>query len=176
MTDSHKIKGVLINLGEETCKTIFRSNRISVLGIPTGPTKGYRPKLLWPRHTTHKVSFVEVASVAGAWKYLGSRKTRRARGLSGTRSLSPRVSPSRVPFFLAPTTSKRLLRRLCWGSSFFQRDIISALSLGRATYLSTILSVRSHRLPSNLRNLDLFSNHLPQIARRIPLAGDGAQG
>ena len=62
---------------------------------------GYRPKLLSLRHTTHKVNFVEVACVAGAWKYLGSRKTRRARGLLGTRSLSSRVSPSRVPFFLA---------------------------------------------------------------------------
>ena len=28
------------------------------------------------------------------------------------RSLSPRVSPSRAPFFLAPSTSKLLLRRL----------------------------------------------------------------
>ena len=81
--------------GRGTIKTIFRSSRISVLGIPTGPTRGYRPKLLWPRHTTHKVSFVEVAYVAGAWRYSGSIKTGRARGLLGTRSLSSRVSPSR---------------------------------------------------------------------------------
>ena len=29
--------------------------------------------------------------------------------LSGRRSLSPRMSPSRAPFFLAPISSKRLL-------------------------------------------------------------------
>ena len=34
------------------------------------------------------MSLVEVAWVAGAWKYLGSRKTGRARGLSGRRSRS----------------------------------------------------------------------------------------
>ena len=33
-------------------------------------------------------------------------------GLPGRRSLSPRVSPSRAPVFLEPTTSKRLLHRL----------------------------------------------------------------
>ena len=33
-------------------------------------------------------------------------------GLSGRRSLFPRVSPSRAPFFLASISSKRLLRRL----------------------------------------------------------------
>ena len=48
------------------------------------------------------MSFVEVACVAVAWKYLDSIKTPRARGLLGTRFLSSRVSLSRVPFFLAP--------------------------------------------------------------------------
>ena len=134
MTDSHKIipcsgqrgqkpysvqrhilvlyrlyKRVLINPGEEPSKTIFRSSRISVLGIPTGPTKGYQPKLLRLRHTTHKVSFVEVTCVAGAWKYLGSRKTGLARGLLGRRP-SPLARPvfSCAHYFQAPATQAML--------------------------------------------------------------------
>ena len=85
-----------INLGEEPSKRFSEAaGSVFWVSIPTGPTRGYRPKLLWPRHTTHKVSFVEVAHVAGAWRYSGSIKTGRARGLLGTRSLSSRVSPSR---------------------------------------------------------------------------------
>ena len=38
-------------------------------------------------------------------------------GLPGRRFLSPRMSPSRHPFFLAPTNSKCLLRRLSWESA-----------------------------------------------------------
>ena len=166
-----------MNLGEEPSKRFSEAAGsvfwVSLPALPgdTGPNYCDRGKQL----TT--VSFVEVASVAGAWKYLGSRKTRRARGLSGRRSLSPRVSPSRVPFFLAPTTSKRLLRRLCWGSSFFQRDIISALSLGRGHILVHSLSVRSHRLPSNLRNLDFFLRTIYLKSRVVfHLRGGGAQG
>ena len=91
---------------------IFRSSRISVLGIPTGPTRDTGPNYCDRGKQLTTVSFVEVTCVGGAWKYLGLRKTGRGTGLSGRRSLSPRVSPSCVPFFLAPTTSKRLLRRL----------------------------------------------------------------
>ena len=97
------------------------------------------------------MSFVEVACVAGAWKYLGSRKTRRARGLLGTRSLSSRVSPSRVPFFLALTSSKRLLPRLHTGyvevvlsSNFMIFPIISALSLGRGIHTVAAAGRYSH--------------------------------
>ena len=106
-------KGVLINLGEEPSKRLSEAAGsvfwVSLPALPgdTGPNYCDRRKQL----TT--VSYVEAACVAGAWKYLGSRKTWRAKGLSGRRPLSPRVSPSRVPFFLAPTTSKRLLHGLC---------------------------------------------------------------
>ena len=58
-----------------------------------------------------------------------ARETRKGRGiiglrartisldLSGRRSLSPRISPSHIPFFLGPLNSKRLLRRLSRASS-----------------------------------------------------------
>ena len=53
-----------------------------------------------------------------------ARETREERGSS----LSPRMSPSRAPrFFLAPITSKRLLRRLAWvDNSIHTRDINSS--------------------------------------------------
>ena len=122
------------------------------------------------------MSFVEVAGVASAWKYLGSRKTGRARGLLGTRFLSSRVSPSRVPSFLAPTDTGYV--EVALSSNFMVFPIISAfLSLGRRIH--TVVrrrSVQPHRLPSNLRSLDLFANHLRQTARRILLEGGRGRG
>ena len=59
----------------------------------------------------------------------------------------------------------------------FPRRHYFCLSLGRGVHiLFRSLSVKSHRLASNLRNLDLFANHLPQIVRRIPLEGGGGGG
>ena len=48
----------------------------------------------------------------GIFRTLRKRVKKIFMGLSGRRSLSPRVSPPRAPFFLAPISSKRLLRRL----------------------------------------------------------------
>ena len=51
-------------------------------------------------------------------------------GLLGRRYLSSRVSPSRAPFFLAPITSKRLLRRLVFAlklEKLLVNDKITAL-------------------------------------------------
>ena len=45
----------------------------------------------------------------GNFRTLGKRVETIFMGFSGRRSLFPRVSPSRAPFFLVPTTSKRLL-------------------------------------------------------------------
>ena len=45
----------------------------------------------------------------GNFRTLGKRVETIFMGLSGRRSLFPRVSPSRSPFFLVPTTSKCLL-------------------------------------------------------------------
>ena len=55
-------KGVPSNPGEKPAEMIFRRRISHVLGIPTAPTRGYRFKSLWPWHTTHKLSIVEVSS------------------------------------------------------------------------------------------------------------------
>ena len=63
-----------------------------------------------------------VACLAGAWKHLGARKKNGARERDTRGSLSPRVSPSRAPFFFVPTTSKRPPSRLdleCWSGRGF---------------------------------------------------------
>ena len=75
------------------------------------------PSLIWDEGIDFPsiLSTIVVACLAGPWKYLGEKKknerTKNTRGGRGS-SLSPYVSPSRAPFFLAPTSSKRLLRRI----------------------------------------------------------------
>ena len=64
-------------------------------------------------------------------------------GLSGRRSLSPRVSPSRAPFFLGPITSKRLLRRLVFAlklEKLLENDKITVLHCVKQICLPSIIS------------------------------------
>ena len=59
------------------------------------------------------------------------------------RSLSPRVSPSRTPFFLAPITSKRLLRRLVFAlklEKLLENDKITVLHCVKQICLPSIIS------------------------------------
>ena len=99
--------------------------------------------------------------------------------LKSYRAESGKAYPSRVRSFLRP-----LLPSACYAgyvevvlsSNFMIFLIISALSLGRGIHTVAAAGVQPQRLPSNLRSLDLFANHLRQTARRIPLEGGGAQG
>ena len=113
---------------------------VSLPGLPgdTGPNYYDRGKQL----TT--VSLVEVARVAGTWKYFGSRKTGRARDLLGRHSLSPRVS---CAHYVRPSACYAGYVEVALSSNFMVFPIISALSLGREIH--TVVrkrSVQPHRL------------------------------
>ena len=72
------------------------------------------------------------------------------------RSLSPRVSPSRSPFFLAPITSKRLLRRLVFAlklEKLLENDKIPVLHC-----------VKQIRFPSIISNI---TNHTNEIWKTL---------
>ena len=72
------------------------------------------------------------------------------------RSLSPRVSPSRTPFFLAPITSKRLLRRLVFAlklEKLLENDKIPVLHC-----------VKQIRFPSIISNI---TNHTNEIWKTL---------
>ena len=63
------------------------------------------------------------------------------------RSLSPRVSPSRSPFFLAPITSKRLLRRLV-----FALKLAKLLENDKIPVLHCVKQIRFPSIISNITN------------------------
>ena len=99
---------------------------------------------------------------------LGLKKDRaRERPLRQVLPLPSRVSLPRPVFscayyFQEPAT-QAMDGEAALSSSFMVFLIISALSLGRRIHtVVRRLSVQPHRLPSNLRNLDLFANHLRQ--------------
>ena len=73
--------------------------------------------------------FSEIGTI-GTFRTLRKRIKTIFMGLFERRSLSPRVSPSRAPFFLAPITSKLLLRRLVFAlklEKLLVNDKITAL-------------------------------------------------
>ena len=79
----------------------------------------------------------------GTFRTLKKRVKTIFMGLSGRRSLSPRVSPSRAPFFLALITSKRLLRRLVFAlklEKLLVNDKITALHCVKQICLPSIIS------------------------------------
>ena len=86
--------------------------------------------------------FSEIGTI-GTVRTLGKRVKTIFMGLSGRRSLSPRVSPSRAPFFLGPITSKRLLRRLVFAlklEKLLENDKITALHCVKQICLPSIIS------------------------------------
>ena len=79
----------------------------------------------------------------GTFRTLKKRVKTIFMGLSGRRSLSPRVSPSRAPFFLALITSKRLLHRLVFAlklEKLLVNDKITALHCVKQICLPSIIS------------------------------------
>ena len=86
--------------------------------------------------------FSEIGTI-GTFRTLKKRVKTIFMGLSGKRSLSPRVSPSRAPFFLAPITSKRLQRRLVSAlklEKLLVNDKIIVLHCVKQICLSSIIS------------------------------------
>ena len=119
------------------------------------------------------MSLVEVAWVAGAWKYLGSRKTGRARGLSGRRSrsfLRPLFPSACYAGYVEVALSSNFM-------VFPKRHYFYLVPRqgNSHTCLQSVGTVAPAPPASHLRSLDLFANHLPQTTRRIPLEGGGAQ-
>ena len=95
--------------------------------------------------------FSEIGTI-GTFRTLRKRVKTIFMGLSGRRSHSPRVSPSRAPFFLAPITSKRLLLRL-----------VFALKLGKLLVndkITALHCVKQICLPSIISNI---TNHTNEI-------------
>ena len=86
--------------------------------------------------------FSEIGTI-GTFRTLRKRVKMIFMGLSGRCSLSPCVSPSRAPFFLAPITSKRLLRRLVFAlklEKLLVNDKITALHCVKQICLPSIIS------------------------------------
>ena len=97
------------------------------------------------------ILFSEIGTI-GTFRTLRKRVKTIFMGLSGRRSHSPRVSPSRAPFFLAPITSKRLLLRL-----------VFALKLGKLLVndkITALHCVKQICLPSIISNI---TNHTNEI-------------
>ena len=87
-------------------------------------------------------------------------------GLSGRRSLSPHVSPSHAPFFLAPSTSKRLLRRLVFAlklEKLLENDKIIALHCVKQICLPSIISNITNHTNEIWKTLRIISFQKAQL-------------
>ena len=109
----------------------------------------------------------------GAFRTLRKRVKAIFMGLSGRRSLSLRVSPSRTraPFFLAPITSKRLLRRLVFALKLeklvLESDKITALHCVKQICLPSIISnITNHtdEIGKTRRIISFQKAQLPSIS------------
>ena len=158
-------KGVLINLGEEPSKTIFRRSRISVLGIhPYRAYQGIPAQITVTEAHNSQSEFCWGSLRSRRLELFGLNKDRtRERPLRQALPLPSRVSLARPVFSCACYAGyvEVALFKVALSSNFMVFPTISALSLGREIH--TVVprrSVKPHRLPSNLRNLDLFANKI----------------
>ena len=112
--------------------------------------------------------FSEIGTI-GTFRTLKKRVKTIFMGLSGRRSLSPRVSPSRVPFFLALITSKRLQRRLVFAlnlEKLLVNDKITALHCVKQICLPSIISnITNHtnEIWKTFRMISFQKAQLPSI-------------
>ena len=107
--------------------------------------------------------FSEIGTI-GTVRTLRKRVKTIFMGLSGRRSLSPRVSPSRAPFFLGPITSKRLLRRLVFAlklEKLLENDKITVLHCVKQICLPSIISNITNHTNEIWKTLRIisFQNH-----------------
>ena len=106
----------------------------------------------------------------GTFRTLKKRVKTIFMGLAGRRSLSPRVSPSRAPFFLALITSKRLLRRLVFAlklEKLLVNDKITALHCVKQICLPSIISnITNHtnEIWKTFRIISFQKAQLPSIS------------
>ena len=113
--------------------------------------------------------FSEIGTI-GTFRTLRKRVKTIFMGRSGRRSFSPRVSPSRDPFFLAPITSKRLLRRLVFAlklEKLLVNDKITALHCVKQICLPSIISnITNHtnEIWKTFRIISFQKAQLPSIS------------
>ena len=106
----------------------------------------------------------------GTFRTLKKRVKTIFMGLSGRRSLSPRVSPSRAPFFLALISSKRLLRRLVFAlklEKLLVNDKITALHCVKQICFPSIISnITNHtnEIWKTFRIISFQKAQLPSIS------------